>query len=128
MDRAIPTTPVLADAGYGTDTQFRDGLTELGLLYVVGIMSSVGVWKPGQAPLPKRKWRGHPHHTSATKFATYAALSERPGFLAARTSLEAGKLAAGNKNAAWFTLCCLALPAPLTAITGEANCMQRNGC
>lgn len=58
VDRGIPTAPVLADAGYGTDTQFREGLTELGLLYVVGIMSSVGVWKPGQAPLPKRKWKG----------------------------------------------------------------------
>ena len=32
--------------------------TELGLLYVVGIQSSVSVWKPGQAPLPKRKWKG----------------------------------------------------------------------
>src|SRR5438552_18155555 len=29
-----------------------------GLLYVVGIQSSVSVWKPGQAPLPKRKWKG----------------------------------------------------------------------
>src|SRR6266567_7286892 len=45
-------------AGYGNDTGFRDGITELGLLYVVGIQSSVSVWKPGQAPLPKRKWKG----------------------------------------------------------------------
>jgi SRSO17 transposase len=58
VDRGIPTAPVLADAGYGTDTQFREGLSELGLLYVVGIMSSVGVWKPGQTPLPKRMWKG----------------------------------------------------------------------
>lgn len=58
VDRGIPTAPVLADAGYGTDTQFREGLTELGLCYVLGIMSSVTVWKPGQAPLPKRKWKG----------------------------------------------------------------------
>src|SRR5207244_11656616 len=57
LDREIPAAPVLADAGYGNDTGFRDGITELGLLYVVGIQSSVSVWKPGQARLPKRKWR-----------------------------------------------------------------------
>jgi SRSO17 transposase len=58
LDREIPPAPVLADAAYGNDTGFRDGITELGLLYVVGIQSSVSVWKPGQAPLPKRKWKG----------------------------------------------------------------------
>ena len=57
-DRGIPTAPVLADAGYGTDTQFREAITELGLPYAVGIMSSVRVWQPGQGPLPKRKWKG----------------------------------------------------------------------
>ena len=59
LDREIPTAPVLADAAYGNDTGFRDGITELGLLYVVGIQSSVSVGKPGQAPLPKRKWKGN---------------------------------------------------------------------
>jgi SRSO17 transposase len=58
VDREIPLAPVLADAGYGTDTQFREAISELGLPYVVGIMSSVRVWKPGQTPLPKRKWKG----------------------------------------------------------------------
>jgi SRSO17 transposase len=58
LDREIPMAPVLADAAYGNDTRFRDGITELGLLYVMGIQSSVSVWKPGQAPLPKRKWKG----------------------------------------------------------------------
>ena len=58
LDREIPTAPVLTDAAYGNDTGFRDGITELGLLYVVGIQSSVSVWKPGQAPLAKRKWKG----------------------------------------------------------------------
>ena len=58
MDRGIPTAPVLADAAYGNDTGFRDGITELGLSYAVGIQSSVSVWKSGQSPLPKRKWKG----------------------------------------------------------------------
>ncbi len=59
LEREIPSGPVLADAAYGNDTGFRDGITALGLLYVVGIQSSVSVWKPGQAPLPKRKWKGN---------------------------------------------------------------------
>jgi SRSO17 transposase len=58
VKREIPTAAVLADAAYGTDTKFRESITELGLPYVVGIMSSVKVWKPGQGPLPKPAWKG----------------------------------------------------------------------
>jgi SRSO17 transposase len=56
--RGIPVGVVLADAGYGTDTQFREELTDLELRYVVGIMSSVTVWKPGEGPLPAAAWKG----------------------------------------------------------------------
>jgi SRSO17 transposase len=59
MERDLPTAPVLSDAGYGTDTKFREGITELGLWYVLGITSSVTVWKPGQTPLPKATWKGN---------------------------------------------------------------------
>lgn len=52
VERGIPAGVVLADAGYGTDTRFREQLTDLELLYGVGIMSSVTVWKPGKGPLP----------------------------------------------------------------------------
>ena len=41
---------VLADAGYGVDSAFRRGLTELGLAYVVGVTSVVSVWPPGVLP------------------------------------------------------------------------------
>jgi SRSO17 transposase len=58
VDRGIPQAPVLGDAAYGNDTKFRDGVTELGLLYILGIPSSVTVWPPGQEPLPKAKWKG----------------------------------------------------------------------
>ena len=58
VDRELPKAPVLADAGYGNDTKFREGITELGLLYAVGVQSSVSVWSPGHSPLPKRKWKG----------------------------------------------------------------------
>jgi SRSO17 transposase len=49
---------VLTDAGYGVDTDFRDGVTRLGLPYVVGIQSSTSIWPPGTAPLPPKCWRG----------------------------------------------------------------------
>jgi SRSO17 transposase len=58
VGRQITQAPVLADAGYGNDTKFREGITESGLLYMVGVQSSLSVWKPGQGPLPKRKWNG----------------------------------------------------------------------
>jgi SRSO17 transposase len=58
LDRGIPKAPVLGDAGYGNDTKFRDGITDLDLLYVLGIQSSVSVWPPGQEPLPRKQWKG----------------------------------------------------------------------
>jgi SRSO17 transposase len=58
VDREITTAPVLADAAYGNDTKFREGITQLGLLYVLGVQSSMSVWRAGQEPLPKRKWKG----------------------------------------------------------------------
>jgi SRSO17 transposase len=42
---------VLADAAYGINTEFRAGITELGLQYVVGVQSSMTVWEPGKEPL-----------------------------------------------------------------------------
>lgn len=60
----IPTGTVLADAGYGVDTDFRDGITALGLTYVVGIQSSASLWPPGQEPLPIKPWSGRGRPTS----------------------------------------------------------------
>ncbi|MDQ2763893.1 MAG: IS701 family transposase [Pseudomonadota bacterium] len=54
----VPKATVLADAGYGVDTAFRDGITELGLAYVVGIQTSTTLWPPGTEPLPPKPWRG----------------------------------------------------------------------
>ena len=58
----IPPACVLADAGYGIDTDFRDGITALGMPYVVGIQSSTSLWPPGEQPLPikPRGGRGRP--------------------------------------------------------------------
>jgi SRSO17 transposase len=54
----VPTATVLADAGYGIDTAFRDGITELGLAYVLGIQTSTSLWPPGTEPLPPKPWSG----------------------------------------------------------------------
>jgi SRSO17 transposase len=57
-ERGISEGVLLADAAYGTDTHFRSELTEMGLAYVVGIMSTVTVWKPGEQPRRARRWKG----------------------------------------------------------------------
>ena len=54
---ALPKV-VVADAGYGVDTAFRQQLTTLGFSYVVGITGAVSVWPEGQAPLPPKPWVG----------------------------------------------------------------------
>jgi SRSO17 transposase len=62
QQRGVPAGIVLADAGYGNDTQFRTRLTEWELPYVAGVQSAVSVWKPGQRPKPApgRKELGRP--------------------------------------------------------------------
>ncbi|AWV05242.1 hypothetical protein DM992_39135 [Burkholderia sp. JP2-270] len=47
-----PDGVVLADAGYGDDTSFREAVSDLGLQYAVGIRSNTRVWALGIAPLP----------------------------------------------------------------------------
>ena len=42
LDRGV----VRADAAYGINTEFREGITQLGLQYVVGVQSSMTVWEP----------------------------------------------------------------------------------
>ena len=49
-----PRGVVLADAAYGINTGFRDGLSQLGLQYVVGVQASMTVWEPGKQPLPAK--------------------------------------------------------------------------
>ena len=57
-ERGIPEGVVLADAGYGTDTGFRSALTQMKLQYVMGSMSTVTVWKPGEGPKPAPHYKG----------------------------------------------------------------------
>jgi SRSO17 transposase len=49
---------VVTDAGYGNDTDFRDGVTAAGLPYVAGILGTTSLWPPGAGPLPPARWSG----------------------------------------------------------------------
>jgi SRSO17 transposase len=63
----IKAEVALLDAGYGTDTDLRDGITEIGLAYVVGIQSSTSLWPPGVEPLPPKQWSGRGRPTSSIR-------------------------------------------------------------
>jgi SRSO17 transposase len=58
LQRGVPQGVVLADAGYGNDTEFRLALTKMEMTYVMGVQSTVTVWKPGQEPKPARPYQG----------------------------------------------------------------------
>jgi len=53
-----PPGVVLADAGYGNDSEFRRGVRCLNLSYVLGIQKSTKVWTPGTEPLPPPEYSG----------------------------------------------------------------------
>lgn len=74
----LPPAPVVADAGFGGTTEFRDALTERGLSYAVGIKSDTSVWPPGTAPLPPQRYsgRGRPP-TRVQRSAAHKPLSAR---------------------------------------------------
>ena len=54
----IPIRPVLADAGYGETAEFRDGLSQRGLPYVVGVPNIQLIWPPGTNPRPPTRRLG----------------------------------------------------------------------
>ncbi|OYV99754.1 MAG: hypothetical protein B7Z61_14085, partial [Acidobacteria bacterium 37-71-11] len=54
----IPGDIALADAGYGDDTGYRDGITAPGMRRAVGIKSGTKVWAPGGTPLQPLPWSG----------------------------------------------------------------------
>src|ERR687894_1693374 len=58
LDEGVPVGVVLGDAGYGDETDFRVGVHDLGLRYVLGLRPGTCVWPPGQAPLPPLPWSG----------------------------------------------------------------------
>jgi SRSO17 transposase len=57
VNENVPRGVVLADAAYGDDCAFREGLVSLQLCYAVGIKSSTTLWPPGIMPLPPQPKR-----------------------------------------------------------------------
>jgi SRSO17 transposase len=62
VEQGIPAGVVLADAAYGNDSQFRQGLEALGVEYIVGVQSTTTIWPEGNLPLapPAYSGRGRP--------------------------------------------------------------------
>jgi len=58
-ERGVPQGIVLADAAFGSNTTFREGLNELKLTYAVGVISSLTVWAPGTGPLRAARYKGY---------------------------------------------------------------------
>src|SRR3954453_19059865 len=58
LEDGVPPGIILGDAGYGIDTDFRTAVSELALVYVLGVQPSLGVWPPGCGPLPPKPWSG----------------------------------------------------------------------
>jgi SRSO17 transposase len=83
---------ILADAGYGADGGFRAGLTELDLTYVVGVQSTLSVWRPGEGPVPPKPWSGKGRPPS------------RVGRTDGRKPISAKALAEDLPTEAWRTL------------------------
>jgi SRSO17 transposase len=62
VEQGVPRAPVLADSAYGSETRFRERITELNLSYVVEVRENLTVWRPDETPRakPRRKGRGRP--------------------------------------------------------------------
>ena len=58
LKQGVSPGVVLADAGYGADMDFQEGLLGLDLAYVVGIQPNTSLWPPGTGPLPAKPWSG----------------------------------------------------------------------
>jgi SRSO17 transposase len=68
----VPRGVVIADAAYGNDNGFRDGVTGLGLKYAVAIQASTTVWRPGESPLLPQERSEKTHGRPVTRLGQTA--------------------------------------------------------
>lgn len=90
----VPSAPLLADAGYGVVTEFREALVQRAMTYAVGIPGEVTVWAAGRMPAPPKPWgsRGRPA----------AALRSSPGHRPVAVATLAKELPASDwKTVTW---------------------------
>jgi SRSO17 transposase len=74
----LPAWPVLADAGYGSTTEFREGIRERDLEYAVGIKSHLVFWTPGKGPEPPPSERAKKRGRKQTRWTSpYPPLSAK---------------------------------------------------
>ena len=127
VKREIPPGVVLADAAYGTDTKFREEITDLGLCYVVGIMSSVmetGSRTAARCALERNRAA---HEISSAQPTACPDHGERFGFRVAAAGVEETILARSNPQS------CSRVSRPcafvrLTAISNAVSPIPSNGC
>jgi SRSO17 transposase len=129
IEDGVPKGIVLADAGYGNDSGFRSGVTELGLTYVVGVQGSTTVWAPGTAPLPAKPWSGRGRRASCCD-ATARPGRSRSATSPRRCPARPGRPCAGVRAA--MAISSGASPpcayGRLTATTGGQSHGRKNGC
>jgi hypothetical protein len=129
VEEQVPMGVVLADAGYGNGTPFRQALTKLGLQYMVGIDSSTTVWEPGQQPLPappRNQVAGRPPNVcSAVRITSRFRRSSWPSPYRFRHGGRSdGAQAAGKPCALVSPLSACARP---TAMISGPNHIRKNG-
>ena len=96
---------VVTDAGYGNDTDFRDGVTAWASPYVAGIQGTTGLWPPGAGPLPAAPGRagaGRPNGCGATPSTSRSRPRRWRG--PARGRVADRRLARGHGRAAGLAL------------------------
>jgi SRSO17 transposase len=86
----IPAAPALADAAYGDNYDFREGITELGVRYVVGVRERTTIWEPGESPLPPEttEREGAPRHAAPSRPATSTCSREGIGGILGTSGVE----------------------------------------
>jgi SRSO17 transposase len=89
LEWGLRRQPVLADAGYGNSTEFRQGLASRGLQYMVGVESTTTVWVQPTSPVGPRR-------------PTARGRSQRPGSRTRPLALR--ELAAELPPQAWRTI------------------------
>ena len=108
----VPPGVALMDPAYGNDSKLRAGISELGLTYVAGIMSTTMVWRPGEVPLPPASsaGRGRPG-TRLRRDETHQPVSAKTLALELRRRrLADDHVARRQQHAAEFAVCALAGP------------------
>jgi SRSO17 transposase len=100
---------VLADAGYGHNTQFRTHLTQLGLQYIGGVETTTSVWEPGKPPLPaapRKPGRGGTPKRLQRNPNSSAGFGETVSASSALFGLERHRLAARQSGNSTLSFCC----------------------